>query len=291
MKQSAVTIGKFNGFHLGHQVLLEEIKRAGVEKNLKSVCLKLSINGTGIFTDEENETFVIDNLGIDTLDILEFTPELSHMTPEEFVKEILFDRYHTAFVVVGEDFRFGKDRTGDTKILKELGIKYGFEVKIIEKLKMDGENVSSSRIKKLLEKSDMKEASRLLGRPYSIKGVVAQGKKLGRTLGYPTINLEVSPEKMLPNFGVYATEICLKDDSRIYNGITNIGIRPSIDDGTAPTIETFIYDFNEDIYGSETVVILKDYIRSEQKFENLEALTSQIEKDIQKAKQLTNLDS
>ncbi|MCR5631975.1 MAG: bifunctional riboflavin kinase/FAD synthetase [Eubacterium sp.] len=290
MSGSAITIGKFNGFHLGHQVLLNRITKEASDKGLKAVCLKLVINDTCIFSDDENESFIREHYpSINSLEKLEFTPELARMSPEDFVRDILIDRFDVKYIAVGSDFRFGYNRAGDTETLIQLGKEFGFETEVIDKLEIDGEIVSSSRIRAFLEKGEMQSAQKLLGRPFAITGMVQGGKKLGRSLGYPTINLKADEKKILPAFGVYASRSLILEDSgevKEYKSITNIGIRPSIDDGDAATIETFIYDFNEDIYGSKVSVVLDRFIRPEMKFSGLDELTSQISRDIKVASEV-----
>lgn len=297
---TAITIGKFDGFHLGHQVLLNDISDKAREKNLEAVCCKLRFPGGNIMSTKEENTFLKNSFPeIKRIEYIDFTPEFAAMSPEEFVRDYLVQRLSVEYVVVGNDFRFGKDRAGDTEILKSLGKKYGFEVRICDKLLVDGSVDSSSRVRENLEKGEVNYASYLLGYEYALNGTVQSGKKLGRTFGFPTINLGVEEDKLLPRYGVYASDIYLSDKSaagtdkngrsqndgiKVYKGITNIGIRPSIDDGDKPTVETFIYDFDEDIYGEEVKVVPTHYIRPEQAFKNLEELVEQINKDIETAK-------
>ena len=285
--RSSVTIGKFDGFHLGHKVLLDRIVQvAGESDDIESVCIKLSGSTPSIFTPEEDGEY-LGSIGIDQLANIRFE-DISDMSPEEFVRDILVNLYNVCFVAVGEDFCFGKDRAGDINTLSELGKKYGFEVEAIPKKSEDGNAISSTLVKDMLAQGDVVKASQLLGRSYSMSGTVKGGKKLGRTLGYPTINLD-TPERLLPRFGVYAsTVVIISDDdpsqTETRKGITNIGIRPSVEDGDQPTIETFLYDFDEDIYGRSVILTLDGFIRPEKKFENLDELVTQIKKDIDSLK-------
>lgn len=299
---TAITIGKFDGFHLGHQVLLNDISEKAGEKNLEAVCCKLRFSGCNIMSTNEEDSFLKNRFPkIDRIEYIDFTPEFAAMSPDEFVRDYLVQRLSVAYVVVGNDFRFGKDRAGDAEILKSLGKKYGFEVRICDKLLIDGSVVSSTRVRENLAKGNVENASRLLGYTYELNGTVTSGKKLGRTFGFPTINLGIEQDKLLPAYGVYASLIYMSDSKktesenkvssqidgiRVYKGITNIGIRPSIDDGDRPTVETFIYDFNEDIYGETVRVVPVHYIRPEQAFKNLDELVEQINKDIEVAKSI-----
>ncbi|MBR6403435.1 MAG: bifunctional riboflavin kinase/FAD synthetase [Eubacterium sp.] len=300
---SAITIGKFDGFHLGHQVLLQDISARAESDGIKAVCCKLRFPGSNIMSTEEEVLFLKHNFpNIDRIEYIDFTPEFAAMSPEEFVKEYLIKKLSATYVVVGTDFRFGKNRSGDTETLKNLGEKYGFKVRVCDKLQVDGSVVSSSRVRETLETGNMEMVQKLLGYSYKLEGKVGSGKKLGRTLGFPTINLAYEQDKLLPAFGVYASIVKIgqnsdgseealgrsqNDGTRVYKGITNIGIRPSIDDGDKPTVETFIYDFNEDIYGENVTIIPVHYIRQEQAFGSLDELIKQINKDIEAAREFT----
>ena len=290
MTESAITIGKFDGIHKGHQLLIEDVVRVSKENGYRSICYKLDFGDSTLMTREEDED-ILKSLGIDEIIRSEFSPEFASMSHNEFVQRILVDDLNVRYVAVGTDFRYGKDRQGDVNTLSISGDTFGFDVNIIDKLKIEDEIVSSTRIRKCLEDGKVSEASELMGHPYKITGEVAGGKKLGRTLGYPTINVDYDVRKKLPKYGVYASRVLIHESydndinkSREYRGITNIGIRPSVDDGDKVTIETFIYDFNEDIYGRYVEVIPEFYIRGEKTFDSLDALTEQITKDIEKAK-------
>ena len=289
MNGAAVTIGKFNGFHLGHQVLLDSVADVAEKEGYDAYCIKLVFSNERIFTAEEEQEIFRDKYDKMALECISFTPEFASQSPEDFVRTILVDKYNVKYISVGKDFRFGKDRAGDTDVLAELGIKYGFEVRVFDKLCIGDEVVSSTRIKEKMVSGDMEEASRLLGRPYIIAGIVEGGKKLGRSLGYPTINQKFASNKILPLFGVYSSDVLVYNstgDFQKYKGITNIGIRPSVNDGDVPTVETFIYNFSEDIYGYKVKIIPKVYIRPERHFNSLEELTEQISRDTKYADSL-----
>lgn len=274
---TALTIGKFDGFHKGHRLLLQEISDYSAKTGAEAVCYKLEFGGDSILSREEQEK-VISGYGISRLCRVEFTPEYADVLAEDFVRDIIHEELGAEYVVVGSDFRFGRDRAGDVHLLEELSDKYGFKVKSFDKLVMDGEIVSSTRIRHLLEEGLVDEASKLLGKDYDLTGTVADGKKLGRSLGYPTLNLQFPENKILPRLGVYSSVTVIGDDT--YNSITNVGRRPSVDDGDEVNIETFIYDFNDDIYGREVSVKLTHFLRDERRFESLEALKDQIAIDI-----------
>lgn len=277
---TALTIGKFDGFHKGHRLLLQEISDYSAKTGAEAVCYKLEFGGDSILSREEQEK-VISGYGISRLCRVEFTPEYADVLAEDFVRDIIHEELGAEYVVVGSDFRFGRDRAGDVHLLEELSDKYGFKVKSFDKLVMDGEIVSSTRIRHLLEEGLVDEASKLLGKDYDLTGTVADGKKLGRSLGYPTLNLQFPENKILPRLGVYSSVTVIGDDT--YNSITNVGRRPSVDDGDEVNIETFIYNFNDDIYGREVSVKLTHFLRDERRFESLEALKNQIAIDIDEA--------
>lgn len=290
-KKVALTIGKFNGFHLGHQTLLRDITKAAAEQGMTPKILKLVTKDGDIFDKVEVEGFLKDRFpSIEGVEYITFSPEFAKMSPEEFVSEVLVKQMNVGYVAVGVDFRFGKDRAGDTDTLRELGSKYGFEVSILDKLKIEGSIVSSSLIREKLSDGDMDSTQMYLGRPYSIKGTVESGKKLGRTLGYPTVNIYLDADKILPRYGVYSSVVRIFDGNEWHNhrGITNIGKRPSIDDGDNATVESFIYDFNDDIYGFDVIIVPEVFIRGEIRFSSLDELTQQITRDIDYASSITH---
>ena len=279
MNKTAVTIGKFEGLHLGHQLLLKEVSDVAEAKGYEAAFLKIRMPGQSIMTEEEERQFIQNEFpAIKHIVYYEFSPEFAAITAEDFIKDILIKKLNTAYLAVGNDFRFGSKRSGDVKLLESFGLENNYEVKVFDKLQIDGETVSSTRIKKCLEAGDMEYAAKLLGHSFKLSGVVRGGKKLGRALGYPTINLGLDVSKLLPGYGVYSSDVIL--DGNKFRGITNIGIRPSIDDGEKPTVETFIYNFNDDIYGESVDIIPTRFIRPERRFDSLDDLTNQIELDI-----------
>lgn len=212
MKKVALTIGKFDGFHLGHQTLLSDIVRLAEEQEMTPKILKLVTSDGGIFDASEIDEFLKESYpSIEEVRYITFTPEFARLSPEEFVSQILVGEMNVGYVAVGVDFRFGKDRAGDTETLKQLGTKYGFQVNVIDKLRIEERIVSSSLIREKLTEGDMKSAEMYLGRPYSIMGKVESGKQLGQTLGYPTVNTKLDDSKILPRFGVYSSVVRIFD--------------------------------------------------------------------------------
>ncbi len=287
LKDTAVTLGKFDGFHLGHQELLNDVINAA---GLKSVVFTFDLNPHNLFS--EKETKLIDtneersrSLAKSDLDYLidyPFTRETADTEPEDFVKNVLVGHLDAKRITVGEDFRFGKGGHGDVALLQELSVLYGFRVKVFDKLVMDGDTVSSTRIRTLIEEGKMEEANRLLGRPYNVTGEIIHGNNLGHTVGMPTINQRPAPEKILPPFGVYVSDIYL--DGKKYRGITNIGIKPTIGSESFPGVETWLFDFNENVYGHFAKVCLLSFVRPERKFASIEEVKKQVEIDAGKAK-------
>lgn len=273
---SAVTLGKFDGVHLGHQKLIRRI-RALEDGGVRSVVFALNARaGALLFTPEEQRD-VVERLGVSCLIQCPFVPEISGMGPEDFVEEILVRRLHANYIVVGCDFRFGYQRKGDTEMLERLGKLHGFSVEVLEKETYGEREISSTYVREALGEGRMELVRELLGRPFAVKGVVRHGRRIGRTLGMPTVNLIPPEEKLLPPNGVYATKTCI--DGCFYQGITNIGYKPTVD-GSFRGVETYLFDVDMDLYGKEIVTELYAFERPEQKFPSMEALKSQMHRDI-----------
>ena len=229
-----------------------------------------------IYTEEEKKN-LLEHMGMDVLVSYPFDKASLSMEPEDFVRDILIEKLDAKVIVVGSDFRFGHNRRGDVKLLEELSLKYGYQLQVFEKVTMEGDIVSSTRIRSELSKGKMELAARLLGEPYSITGEVVHGRKLGRTIGMPTINMALPKEKLLPPNGVYAsiTEI----DGKEYQGVTNIGVKPTVGAEEERLAETYIFDYRGDLYGRVLKVSLYAYERPEKKFASVEELKQQMERD------------
>lgn len=284
--QTAVTVGKFDGFHLGHQSLLNAVLKE-TEKGLASCVISFSTavddKRKMIYTKEEQRK-LCESLGIDVLVEYPLDASLREMTAEQFISEILCNRLQAKVIVAGEDFRFGKDRTGDVVLLRNMEAKYGYRSVIIPKVQEDDVRISSTGIRNLLEEGKVKEANELLGRPYAVFGEVLHGKKLGRTLGFPTMNLVPSTEKLLPAYGVYVTKI--KVDGLWFDGITNIGLRPTVDSDERISVETHLFSYEGDLYGKQVEVRFLEFLRPEQKFADIEQLKSAMREDVKNAKSI-----
>ena len=271
-----LSIGKFDGLHLGHRRLIAEMSKSTLPKILLSVTAP---GGKCIFTQEETGS-IAQSLSVDRTDVWELTEERRKMSPEEFAGNILVDTYHARKIVVGEDFRFGRDQTGDAAFLKRFAEENGMECVVCPTVCTDGEPVSSSRIRTLLSEGNIEEVNRLLGTPYFIEGEILRGKQIGRTLGFPTINLCPGEDKLLPLYGVYRTET--KVCGKIYPSVTNIGDNPTVEDGMPhqTTVETHIIGFSGDIYGETARVTFLKRLRDQIHFPSLEALKEQLSADI-----------
>ncbi|SEL42793.1 riboflavin kinase / FMN adenylyltransferase [Butyrivibrio sp. ob235] len=294
--KTAVAIGKFDGVHMGHQKLLKHIldkKDQGMKATIftfdpppavffsqlmaKSENEKKDIILSQLLTkDEKRRKF--EELGVDILVEFPMNAETARTAPEDFVRKILHEQMNAAYLAAGDDLSYGYKGKGDFALLNKLAPELGYRTRAIKKLQMFGRNVSSSFIKEEILQAEMERASELLGEHYYVGGFVEHGKKLGRTIGFPTVNLLPPSEKCLPPFGVYFSEVRI--DGRKYHGMTNIGLRPTVSDSGQVSVETYIYDFDEDIYGKYLEIALLTFHRKEQKFSGVEALKGQLRLDL-----------
>lgn len=271
-----VALGKFEGIHKGHQLLLQHAVDAG-DANHPSVAFTIDMPDTlRIYTAQERDA-LLEQMGIAYKVYCNFTKEFASHTPEEFVRDILVKKLHPSKVIVGRDFRFGANRAGDVEILKALGRKYGFMVCAFEKLSCGDDVISSTRVRAFLQEGKVEKIEAYLGRFYSVEGVVQQGKKLGRTIGFPTANILPTQEKLLPPNGVYETKITIGD--RRYRAITNVGVNPTVDCDNSKKIESHILEWDGNLYGKKIKVEFVRFVRKERKFDSIEDLKNQIEFD------------
>ncbi len=284
--KSAVAIGKFDGIHLGHQKLLEKITEQ--KKNgLLAVVFTFSPAPEAFFSGKETKGLMsieekraaFKKAGIDILIEFPLNKETAATEPERFVEEYLVGKLQAAFIAAGTDLSFGKKGAGDAALLKRMAESSGYRVELIEKVSVAGEEVSSTIVREAVEKGDMEKAQALLGVPYSIKGIVSHGRKLGRKMGMPTLNLLPAEEKLLPPNGVYYSRVLLA--GKRYPGISNVGYKPTVSDTCVMGVETYLYAFDEDAYGREITVELLGFKRPEMKFEGTEALKEQVQRDIE----------
>lgn len=283
--EAAVTLGKFDGVHRGHQRLLQAVfaaKQDGLEavaftftQSPKSV---LSAYPASALSTEKEKLLLLERAGMDDCVLFPFTLETAKMEAEEFIQRILVDHLHARKIVVGSDFRFGRDRRGDAALLRSLAKPLGYQVEVQEELCYAGEKISSTRIAAAIKEGAMTEATEMLGRPYGFTGPVIHGKHLGHTIGVPTINLEIPVGKVVLPYGVYVSQTRI--DGKLYGGITNVGCKPTVQKEPVCGIETYLFDCRGDYYGKEAEVQLLFHTRPEMPFSSLQKLKQQLEKDI-----------
>ena len=285
---TALTIGKFDGLHRGHEELISHLLKKR-EKDLKSVVFTFDIppkrltegEGQRVLSTNKEKQALFAERGIDYLVLCPFTPEVMCMEPEDFVDWIVTN-LNVKRIVVGEDCCFGHNRRGDHRLLAQLADRYGYELKVIRKLQFEGRDISSTYIREEITKGNMEIAAQLLGHPYSIDGIVETGNQIGRTIGIPTANIEAEPVKLLPPFGVYASAIDIRGER--YYGIANIVRKPTIKpkegDRNPVGVEMHILHFDEDIYREPVRISFYVYERPEIKFDSISDLQAQIKKDI-----------
>ena len=294
---AVVTIGTFDGVHLGHQAIFNKMKLLAQSVGGQTVVVTFSPHPRQVLnidsshlrfiTTPEEKLRKFEEFGIDNVVILPFTKEFSRTPSEVFIKDYIIDHIHPAYIVVGYDHHFGKNRMGDFELLNNLMKKYNFKVERVTAQDVENIAVSSTKIRNALAQGNVKSANRLLGYDYTITSEVVVGNKIGRTIGFPTANLELPQEYMLiSNRGVYA---CLVDyEGKTYKAMANIGHRPTIGDRSEdnPIIEVHLFDFDGDLYGKQLRVRFIDRIRDEEKFNGLGALKAQLEQDREKAYKL-----
>ena len=290
LRAGIVALGNFDGFHLGHQAVVgRAVERARAEGRPALVAtfdphpVRHFRPDTAPFRlttlDQRERLFA--EAGADAMIVFQFDTALAALSAVEFVGDRLLDTIGIGGVVTGEDFTFGKAKSGTVAVLADLGRKNGFSVDTVGPVMLDGEPVSSSRIRALLEAGDPRGAARLLTRPFAVAGTVQHGDKLGRTIGYPTANLDMG-SYLRPAYGIYAVRGRLPD-GRVLDGAANLGIRPSFDP-PKELLKPFFFDFSENLYGQTIEVALIEYLRPEAKFDTLDALTAQMEQDCARAK-------
>jgi riboflavin kinase/FMN adenylyltransferase len=293
--KSVVTIGNFDGVHLGHRELFGRLLEKAKFHSAPSVVMTFNPHPIQVLYpekqfvqlfDRDDQIVELEKLGIDYLFIQPFSRLLSQMAPQDFLKEIIFRPLSPKTLIVGHDFSFGADRAGSIELLKDLSSKWNFELEVIPPYKIDGQIVSSSLIREKIKCGHVRDAQRLLGRPFSLSGVVMKGAKRGRTIGFPTANLAVQAG-VVPSAGVYVSKTRIEESS--YFSVTNIGLNPTFQDDrnlqeVKVKIETHIFDFSSDIYGQKINVSFFEKLRDEKKFASAQELKTQITKDVQNAK-------
>ncbi|MEF9958439.1 MAG: bifunctional riboflavin kinase/FAD synthetase [Niameybacter sp.] len=288
-KESVVVLGNFDGVHKGHQKLLQEAKRLAKEKHLLAVALSFYPHPTWVLGNQpkplvmsrQDRKHRIKEEGMDVFIEYPFNNAFASISPEQFFKEVLLDKLHVHAIVIGSNYFFGKGKTGNVACMRALGEKYDVEIIVVDTVKIEGEVISSTHIRRLISEGKMEESKELLGHPYTVVGTVVHGRKIGRTIGFPTLNMIADPDRIHPPNGVYATTV--KVYNHQYMGITNVGYNPTVG-GSMKMIETHLMDFEGDLYGAEIEVSFHRFIRAERKFENIEALSRQIATDTEQVR-------
>ena len=284
-RDSAVTFGKFDGLHRGHQKLVRKVQELSTNENVNSIVCAFDMHPlwkekgiTPQLIMDQRERYLHLETQVDVLIDYPFTPEFARMPAEDFIEQIISRRLHARYVVVGTDFRFGYKKRGDVQMLSEYAGQYGYQLFVIEKERYQDRIISSTYIKEVLRDGDVEKAAKMLGYAYAVDGVVEHGKRLGRTLGFPTVNLHWPEDKIVPPKGVYFSRV--RVDGAVYHGISNVGIKPTVSDEQRLLVESFLFGYEGDAYGKEILVEFLKYHRPEQKFPDVESLKVQVDRDI-----------
>ena len=307
-RNAVITIGTFDGVHMGHRQVIEKLKTEAEAVNGESVIITFhphprkvvssTILGIRLINTLDERIELLEQLGIDHVVVVPFTDVFANQPAEEYIKDFLIGRFHPHTIIIGYDHRFGRERQGDYRMLEKDAVKYGYQLKEIPKHILENISISSTNIREAILHSDIGTADKLLGYEFFFSGVVVHGDKLGRQLGYPTANLKVTDEeKIVPGYGIYAVYAQLVNSEKgivngapgdtyspstihhsRFKGMMSIGFRPTVD-GKKRVIEVNIFDFNEEIYDQSLKVYVKKYLREEIKFDGLESLVKQIDQD------------
>jgi riboflavin kinase/FMN adenylyltransferase len=297
--ESVITIGQFDGVHLGHQRVVARAAELGRERGLPVVAITFDPHPDEVIRPGSHPPFLcstrrraelLGGLGVDAVCLLPFTLEFSRLDPDEFVRAVLVDKLHAAAVVVGEDFRFGHKARGDVQLLDKLGEKYDYTVEGLPLLVLDDETISSTAIRALLEAGDVAGAAKLLGRPHRVEGVVVRGHQRGRQLGFPTANVESPPHTAIPADGIYAGWLSTLDEAGAemnrWPAAISIGTNPTFD-GQARTVEAYALDRTDlDLYGLHAAIDFVARLRGTLRFDSIDALVEQMHEDVDEAREI-----
>lgn len=287
----AVTIGNFDGLHRGHQAMLARLKEEAEKRGLPSCVLTFEPHPREFFSPADaparlsslrEKSELIEAAGIDRLHVCRFDRRFASLSPTEFIERVLVGALGARWLLVGDDFRFGAKRAGDFALLKEAGARLGFEVESLPTVSVEGKRASSTAVREALAAGDMQHARELLGRPYSISGHVMHGNKLGRHIGFPTANIQMQHNRP-PLSGIFAVEVCGLNGAPL-QGVASLGTRPTVHENGRPTLEVFIFDFRDDLYGRRLRVDFLKKLRDEEKYPDLDALINQINRDVDNAR-------
>lgn len=284
-RPSAAALGKFDGVHLGHRRLLNQVLEQK-KRGLQAVVFTFDTSAASFFGGEEKELStreekraVFSQMGIDVLIEFPLNKDTAATPPVDFLSRYLAKQMRAACICAGPDISFGKGGAGNARLLAQYAEQFGYQVELIEKVRVDGEAVSSTRVREAVRAGRMQDAARMLGAPYSVSGKVVHGRALGRRLGMPTANLLPDDSKLLPPNGVYYSETLLNGKS--YRGITNVGCKPTVSEERVMGVETYLYDFEGEIYDRDMKVALLAFRRAERAFDSVEALRRQIGEDVE----------
>jgi riboflavin kinase/FMN adenylyltransferase len=287
----ALTIGNFDGVHLGHRAMVELLTGAARQRQLVSCVMTFEPHPREFFAPDRAPTRLtslreklelLAQLGVEQVHVRRFDYDFARVTAEQFIEEVLVAGLGPRWVLVGDDFRFGARRQGDVAMLHTAGARHGFELSQMQSVSLDGVRVSSTAVRERLASRDLLGAAQLLGRPYSISGRVVGGERLGKRLGFPTANLQMKHNRP-PLAGIFVVDV-LGLDGRPLEGVASLGVRPTVKEGGAPVLEVHLLDFSRDIYGTHLQVRFLQRLRDEEKFADLETLKRQIARDVQDAR-------
>ena len=295
-QHAVVTIGTFDGVHLGHRQIIHQLKEEALQIKGETIIITFHPHPRKIVREGQSPVPILSTLiekialleaeGVDHLVIVPFDEPFAAQSADDYVQHFLVEKFHPHTVIIGYDHRFGKGRSGDYHLLEEYGKQFGFVVKEIPEHILDEVTISSTRIREALLQNDVATANHFLGYPYFFEGFVVKGNQLGRTIGFATANLQIpDAEKLIPGNGVYVVTISIQHET--FSGMMNIGVRPTVD-GTQRVIEVNLFDFDRDIYGQIIKITVRQYLRGEVKFNGLDALKEQLTKDKQAAIKLLN---
>lgn len=282
--KSIITIGNFDGLHKGHQVLIKETVDYAKKNNIQSIVFTFENHPANYFIpnsvkniiSEKQKLAILKNMGVDMVISIPFDDYMTKITPNEFVRDILVNKLNIEKLIIGHDFTFARNKEGNIDSLQLLSHKYKFKLQVVSPIRINGIRVSSTKIRGLILDGSLDKVRQYLGYNYQLEGRVIHSKKLGRTIGFPTANLEIDNNMVIPKNGIYATKVYVED--KVYFGATNVGYNPTVN-GKSLSIETNILEFDEDIYGKNIKVEFLERIRDEKKFSSLEELKNQLGKD------------
>lgn len=294
LRASVVTIGAFDGVHRGHQAIIQVALQRARELEVPAVAVTFDRHPQQALQPEDAPPLLTSlttrlrlllETGVQDVLVLRFDRDFAQLSAEAFLQFILQDHLNARYIVVGRDFRFGHQRQGGVDYLYEVRGRFGFEVEAVPDVLQGGERISSSRIRRALREGEVRQAAAMLGRAYVLEGVVVRGQQLGRKLGYPTVNLHPTPSQLVPKDGIYAGRLWHPRTGGIYTAAISIGVRPTVD-GTQRTIEAYLLNFSGNLYGEEVHLAFFHRLRDEQKFDSLQALKAQMDRDVQQVAEL-----